>query len=118
MEIQQQVRNGKLELASSYILEAENGANPFEGKRKDIQAFIDTYTEVYVSARKDSEVRRLAAEIMKSGVKLMDACHVACAVLAGCDVFFSTDRRLLKYQTDSIRILNPVAFILEKEEET
>ena len=36
LEIQQQIRDGKLELASSYILELENRVNPFEMKKKSI----------------------------------------------------------------------------------
>ena len=118
LEIQQRIRDGRLELAASYILEAENAVNPFEMKRTDIQAFIDAYAKVFVSENADKEVRKLAAEIMESGVKLMDACHIACAILADCDVFFSTDRRLLKYRTDAVRIMNPATFIIELEDET
>lgn len=117
LDIQQQIRDGKLELAASYILEAENSVNPFEVKRTDIQAFVDRYAKVYIGINMDQEVRKAASEIMKSGVKLMDACHVACAMLAGCEIFFSTDKRLLKYQTDGIRIINPVTFIIEQEAE-
>ena len=117
LEIQQQIRDKKLELAASYILEAENAANPFEVKRRDIQAFIDTYAKVFVGDNKDKDVRKMASEIMKSGVKLMDACHIACAILADCDIFFSTDKRLLKYQTDAIRIMNPGTFIIELGDE-
>lgn len=117
LHIQQQIREGKLELAVSYILEAENAANPFAAKRAAIQSFIDCYAKVFVSAHIDDEVRQRAAEIMNAGVKLMDACHVACAILAGCDFFLTTDRRLLKYQTNEIRLINPAAFILEQEVE-
>ena len=117
LEIQQQIRDGKLDLTVSYILEAENAANPFAAKKTDIQSFIDSYAKVFVSDHMDADVRKKAAEIMKTGVKLMDACHIACAVLADCDVFFTTDKRLLKYQTDEIRVMNPAAFILEQEVE-
>ena len=117
LDIQQQIRDGKLELVTSYILEAENAANPFEMKRSDIQSFLDAYTKVFVSDRMDEEVRKRAAGIMKTGIKLMDACHIACAMLARCDLFLSTDKRLLRYQTEEMRIMNPVAYILEKEGE-
>lgn len=117
LDIQQQIRDGRLELAASYILEAENSVNPFEMKRTDIQAFVDQHANVFIGINKDREVRKLASEIMRFGVKLMDACHVACAMLAGCEIFFSTDKRLLKYQTDKIRIINPVTFIIEQEAE-
>lgn len=117
LEIQQQIRDGKLELTTSYILEAENAVNPFAAKRTDIQSFIDHYTKVFVSDHMDAKVRQKAAEIMNSGVKLMDACHVACAILSDCDFFLTTDKRLLKYHTDAIRLMNPAAFILEQEVE-
>lgn len=115
LEIQQQIRDKKLELTVSYILEAENAANPFAAKKTDIQMFIDRYAKVFVSRNTDAEVRKKASEIMKTGVKLMDACHVACAIVAKCDVFLTTDKRLLKYQTDEIRVMNPATFILEQE---
>ena len=117
LSIQQQIRDGKLELVTSYILEAENAANPFQMKRDDIQSFLDAYTKVYVSKNMDQDVRERAAEIMQTGVKLMDACHVACAMLAGCELFLSTDRRLLKFQVEGMRIVNPVTFIMEQEVE-
>lgn len=117
LEFQQQIRDGKLELAASYILETENAVNPFAAKRADIQSFIDHHTKVFVSDHMDAEVRQQAMEIMASGVKLMDACHLACAILAGCDFFLTTDRRLLKYHADEIRLMNPAAFILEQEVE-
>ena len=115
LEIQQQIREHKLDLVTSYILEAENASNPFASKRNDIQAFIDKYTAIYVSAKADAAVRQIAKEIMKTGVRLMDACHIACALVAECDVFLSSDKRLLHYQTDIMRIMNPTAFIIDQE---
>ena len=114
LEIQEQIRKGKLELATSYILEAENVANPFAQKRADIQAFINQYTHVFVSRKQDETVRRMATDIMARGIHLMDACHIACAVLAECDVFLSTDKRVLKYQTEAIRMMNPAVFFVER----
>lgn len=117
LEIQQQIREGRLELVSSYILEVENAMNPFEVKKRDIQNFINSYTKIFVSRNMDAKVREIAEGIMNSGVKLMDACHVACAIISNCQVFMSTDKRLLKYQTEKIRIINPVVFIIEQEAE-
>lgn len=114
LEIQQQIRNGNFELATSYILEAENAVNPFERKRLDIQSFIDKHTKVFVSENQDKAVREQAAKIMETGIRLMDACHIACAMLSQCDVFLSTDKRVLKYQSETIRIMNPVMFVMER----
>ena len=46
----------------------------------------------------------------------MDSWHVACAIIAEAEYFLTTDKRLLKYKTDSIRMINPVDFISEKED--
>ena len=117
LSIQQDIRDNNIDLVTSYILVAENSANRFDSKRNDIQRFIDTYTHTYVSEDSSAKVKGLAEDIMNTGVKLMDACHVACAIIAGCDYFISTDKRLLKYKTTDIRMVNPIDYIMEKEDE-
>ena len=116
LSIQQEIREGKVDLVTSYILLAENAANRFEAKRQDIQAFIDKQTHTFVSEASSGKVKEISKEIMKTGVKLMDACHIACAIIAGCDYFISTDKRLLKYHSDKIKIVNPTTYVLERED--
>lgn len=71
--------------------------------------------EKNVSDNKREEVESKAEEIKKNGIKHKDACHVACAIIAGADYFLSTDYRLLKYKTDEIIMMNPTDFIKEME---
>ncbi len=52
---------------------------------------------------------------MKTGIKVKDAYHVACAVYSSCDCFLTTDDRLLKYHTSEIQMLNPIDFIRRLE---
>lgn len=52
-----------------------------------------------------------------TGIKYKDACHVACAIYAGCDFFISTDMRLLKYTNEKIVMLSPVDFLKKLEVE-
>ena len=47
----------------------------------------------------------------------MDASHLACAIISGCDYFITTDKRLLKYKTDEIKVINPVDFIRIREDD-
>lgn len=54
-------------------------------------------------------------EIIKTGVKEMDALQVASAIIRKADYFLTTDKRLLKYQTDKIRIINPIDFVRDVE---
>ena len=115
--IQRQIVARKLELVSSYVLLAENLANPVKSKRENIRDFIDANSAIFVSSANESKIDAKAEEIMRTGIKYADACHVACAILAGCESFITTDKRLLKYQTDEIKMLNPVSFVSEWEEE-
>ena len=62
------------------------------------------------------DVEAKAAEIMQTGVKFKDACHVASAVYAKCEYFISTDKRLLKYKSEAIKMVSPIEFIIEMEE--
>nr|AGS51630.1 hypothetical protein [uncultured bacterium contig00017] len=48
---------------------------------------------------------------MKTGIKKKDAVHLACSVIAGCDYFITTDKRLTNYKTDNIQIVNPIEFV-------
>ena len=98
------------------MLAYENNANPFEIRKTTISEFINENETVFVSANSADIVEARAREIMSSGIKFKDACHVASAILAGADYFISTDYRLLKYATDDIKIMNPLDFIREMEE--
>lgn len=40
---------------------------------------------------------------------------MACALLADCDYFITTDDRLLKYKTSDLQIVTPVEFIQRME---
>lgn len=97
------------------MLRYECSLNPFEMRREAIDAFITENCGIYVSAENKEAIENKAAEIMLTGVKFKDACHVASAIYAGCEYFISTDKRLLKYKTDEIKIMTPVEFVSETE---
>ena len=63
------------------------------------------------------EIEAIAKRIMDTGVKFKDACHVASAVYANCEYFISTDKRLLKYKTEQIKLVSPIDFVTEMEDE-
>ena len=113
--IQEMVRHGELELATSYVLLYENAKNPFTNKRKTIEDFIRTYSAFYIGPEETDKIQQIAAPIMATGIKPMDAYHVACAIEAECGYFLSTDRRLLKYKSNEIVLLNPVDFLRLEE---
>lgn len=114
--IQTLIKDGKLELATSYMLRYECGNNPFEMRRNAIFDFIDRNACVYVGMERQMVIEAKAAEIMKTGVKYKDACHVASAIYAECEYFISTDTRLLKYKSNEIKMATPIEFVTETEE--
>ena len=109
--IQNAVKLKKFELASSFVLQYENSKNPYSNRKNNISNFISQNTALFVNVEKVNEVAALAKEIMCSGVKETDAAHIACAILAACDYFLTTDDRVLKYRDDRIKIINPVDFV-------
>lgn len=117
LHIQDLVQKKHLDLVSSYMLRYECGQNPYEMRRNTIMQFIDTHTAAYVGLERRKEIEAIAEKIMDTGVKFKDACHVASAVYASCEYFISTDKRLLKYKTDQIKMATPIEFITETEEE-
>lgn len=117
LHIQDLVQKKHLDLVSSYMLRYECGQNPYEMRRNTIMQFIDTHTAAYVGLERRKEIEAIAEKIMDTGVKFKDACHVASAVYASCEYFISTDKRLLKYKTDQIKMVTPIEFITETEEE-
>ena len=80
-----------------------------------IEDFIEHNAKFYVGTDRESIISEMATEIMMTGIKEKDAYHVASAIYAGCEYFISTDKRLLKYRTDKIKLVTPVEFVLETE---
>lgn len=115
LSIQASIKNGEIELATSYMTYFENSQNPYEMRRRNILDFQDKNATVFLSEESDPVVTKKALEIEKTGIKHKDACHIACAIYMGCDYFITTDDRLLKYKTDEIKLVNPVDYIREVE---
>ena len=111
MFIQSLVKYKSLVLYSSYMLSLEISEIPFENNREHILRFLDDYSEYFISRERENEMLPLTNEIMATGIKLKDAVHLACSIIAGCDYFITTDKRVLNYKTDKINIINPIDFV-------
>ncbi|MHC6203238.1 type II toxin-antitoxin system VapC family toxin [Breznakiellaceae bacterium SP9] len=111
--IQMLITFGTIELVYSYILlhELEQIRLEDADKKENILSFINSIADrKYVGSDLETKVLEIGRGIMRTGVKYADAAHVACAILAKCDYFITTDKRLLKYQTDNIKLINPIDF--------
>jgi len=108
LHIQNFVLKNKIELVWSFMLSYENSRNIFEGKKEAISLW-EKLCSCFVD--NSEEIRVLAKEIMKIGVKGADAIHVACAIAGKCDFFITVDKRLLNYFDKRITVCNPIEFI-------
>jgi predicted nucleic acid-binding protein len=108
--IQEKIMNKEIELAWSYIIDYENEFNPFEERRNTIDKWR---SHAAIDIGQTADIINNAESIQKLGVKSKDALHVACAIEAKCDYFFSTDDILLKKlsEFDKIKVLNPLSFL-------
>lgn len=108
--VQHLIREKKLDLVTSYVLDYENSRNPHATRRDTIADFFNNAVE-YVGPENNDKILSIAKEVQATGVKTADSCHVACAEFANCDYFLTTDDRILKYKSDKVTILNPIQFI-------
>lgn len=115
LHIQDMIRQEKIELVTSYVLDFENSNNRSIQKRMAIEKFMKEYATLYVSNKNEKDIEKISDVIMETGVKEKDAYHVACAVIAECDYFVTTDDRLLKYQSEKIELVTPGEFIRRME---
>ena len=109
--IQALVKYKSVALYYSFMSLIENDDSPFEENKEYIIDYIEINATGFVGTKRFDEIELLADEIMKTGIKKKDATHLACAIIAECDYFITTDKRVLKYLTDKIKIMNPIGFV-------
>ena len=117
LHIQDEIKAGKYELATSEMLNFEVGNCPIEVRRDTITSYMEENSSVHVGLGSVGQVEEIAREIMRTGVKYKDACHITSALIANCNYLISTDKRLLKYKNDRIKLVNPIEFVRETEGE-
>ena len=91
--LQQYVREGRLALAWSYVLDYENSINPFIDRRESIGSWR-SMAQIRVTETQDIVAK--GKELVLLGIKPFDALHVASALAAGVNIFVSTDDSLLR----------------------
>ena len=108
LHVQELVRQGKLDLVWSFMLDYENSANPFE----EVYSQIAEWKSFAVFDCEPSDnVEASAEELMKLGLHAKDAVHIACAIQIQTDYFLTTDKKILNKPIAGIQVVNPVDFI-------
>ena len=104
-----------VELVSSSVLEYENSQNPFAAKQRVMNRYLQMAT---IKQQVNDIIKQRAKQLEQQGVKAIDALHVACAEAVNSDYFITCDKRLInRCQELAIKVLNPVDFILEMEDD-
>ena len=113
--IQNKIKQELYLLVWSFILDSENDENPAEDNREAIKSWRFIANE-YCSASDD--ILSCAKKFIPLGIKHKDSLHLACAIKHKCDYLITTDKKFLNKndQVAEIKIINPIAFILETEE--
>ena len=106
--IQELVKNRKLELVWSFVLDYENNFNPFADRRERIQAWRHLAVHYCGFSAQITEKTRT---LMQLDLKQVDASHIACAILSHADYFITTDQRILNKSVSEIQMINPMTFI-------
>lgn len=107
---------GQVELFSSEALlyEGEQGSLPV---RKEHTLAILAKARTVLNVTEKEKMR--AAEIMKSGIKPLDALHIALAESGNADYFCTCDDKLLrnarKIKDLAVKVVNPVDVVQEIE---
>ena len=113
LHIQRLIMNKNINLVCSYMNLYENSENPNHENQNSIRSFF-SYAIEFIDIDKADIIEYHAEEIKKWKIKSNDAIHLACAIEAKCGYFITTDDGILKnYQDKTIRVLNPIDFILE-----
>ena len=108
--IQAQIKQNRLVLIWSYIIELENAHNPFAERQSAIDQW-QTLAQMDISETEN--VLNTVHSLHSLGLKSKDALHIACAIEAGADYFITTDDLIIKRAQDlqQIRVVDPLDFI-------
>ncbi len=113
LNIQHEIEEGRYDLVVSSFLLDENSKKSNAQVKKHINDYMVTNMKVFVQNSKETPLGEKILEIEATGIKPLDASHLAAALQSECDYFITTDDRLLKYKTDRIKIVTPTQFITE-----
>jgi len=112
LKIQEEIRAGRFHLVWSYILDYENGKNPFQERKIRIAAW-KKYADLDI--QESQELLERANILNQIGLQKIDTLHIACAIISKCSYFLSTDDTILKQRGEigDINVIDPIAFIKE-----
>jgi len=112
LRIQEEVRSANIQLVWSYILDYENSKNPYQERKVRI---ADWKAHATLDVQENAKLLEIANALRKEGISKIDCLHIACAIVAECEYFITTDDRILRCsdRVDTIKIVDPILFLKE-----
>jgi hypothetical protein len=112
LNIQENIRSGKFKLVWSYLLDYDNNKNPYSDRKAQIVRWKKYAT---IDIEEHTQLLERANFLNQFGFKKIDSLHIACATVATCDYFLTTDDKILNksYKISDIKITDPIGFIKE-----
>lgn len=108
---------GRLELVSSEVLLYETAQNPLAIRQEYANAVLSK-AKYFVEL--SNEVKSRAAQLVRSGLKPLDALHVAVAEAGKADYFCTCDDQLLRkakrVESLQVNVISPVELVQEIEQ--
>ncbi len=107
--ILQLIEAGEVELVSSAVVAYENNRNPFPLRQRWVTRCVQLARH---DQPVDAGITGRAEALEQAGVGAVDALHLACAEAAASEYFLTCDDRVTRRYEGSLRVLNPVEFVL------
>ena len=114
--IQDKIKEGKIELIWSFILDFENSENPYDDQQSAIAEWEHLSRD---NIAVQEAIRNQASLFEKSGLKAKDAIHLACAIAGKSDYLITTGKNFIKKgkKLTEIAVVNPIDMIYIMEQE-
>ena len=112
LHIQENIRNGTLELVWSYVLDFENEANPFGERRGAIAGWKRS---AVMDIDESAAILLKANILVEIGLRPKDALHLSCAIAGECEYFLTTDDGIYRraQQVREITVSDPTTSVRE-----
>ena len=110
-KVQKLIVHKNIQLVTSFMLHYEILHIKNLKQRESIEMFVRINRKMYVGVEFIDILDKKVENIIKSGIKHKDAYHIASAIFTECDYFLTFDKKILKYNSDKMIILNPVDFV-------
>lgn len=107
------IKNGKVTLINSSVIEYENSLNPFSDRKIFIKELLKQSTDYQ---NLNQKIKNRANSIEKD-IKTtpIDALHLASAEEADVDLFITCDYNLIKKYKGDLKVISPLEFLSNYE---